>query len=213
MLPFKLQTTRGLKLTFLGAHCDDIEIGCGGTVLRLIAEYPIDHVQWIVFTSTAERQPEAEKSAAHFLEGIESRDIIIKNFKDTHLPQQAGEVKDYFEEVKKGFNPDIVFTHYREDLHQDHRLINELTWNTFRNHLILEYEIQKYDGDLGHPGLFVTLDERTTKRKVEALLKYYISQSSKHWFDSDTFLSLMRIRGLESASRYAEAFYMRKGVL
>jgi len=213
MLPFKLDHTGGLKLLFLGAHCDDIEIGCGGTILRLVSEYPVEHIKWVVFTSTVQRQAEAEKSAGYFLENVKNKEIIIRNFKDGILPQQALEVKDYFEEIKKMFKPDITFTHYRKDLHQDHRLINELTWNTFRDHLILEYEIQKYDGDLGNPGFFVPVDDKTAKRKAQAILKYFTSQTSKHWFDEDTFLALMRIRGMEAATRYAEAFYMRKAIL
>jgi len=213
MLPLKLNNTGGLKLLFLGAHCDDIEIGCGGTILKLADEYPVEHVQWVVFTSTPQRKEEAENSAAYFLENVKSRDIIIRDFKDGILPQQALEVKNYFEEIKKRYTPDVIFTHYRKDLHQDHRLINELTWNTFRDHLILEYEIQKYDGDLGNPGLFVRVHDNTAKRKVHAILKYFVSQTSRHWFDEEAFLALMRIRGMEAATRYAEAFYLRKAVL
>lgn len=212
MLPFRLNSSAGLKLLFLGAHCDDIEIGCGGTVLRLAAEYPVEQVKWIVFTSTEERRREAEESAGSFLKDVPHRDITIAKFSDSLLPHQAADVKTFFEEIKKAFSPDVVFTHYRNDLHQDHRLINELTWNTFRNHLILEYEIQKYDGDLGNPSFFVPIDEEKAQRKVTAILEHFASQRSKHWFDRETFMSLMRIRGMESASRYAEAFYLRKAI-
>ncbi|HET9486131.1 MAG TPA: PIG-L deacetylase family protein [Chryseosolibacter sp.] len=213
MLPLKFSNATGLKLLFLGAHCDDIEIGCGGSILKIIKQYPVEHIQWVVFTSTPARRKEAERSAEYFLKGVKGKEIVVRDFSDGILPQQAGEVKSYFEMIKKAYDPDIVFTHYRQDLHQDHRLINELTWNTFRNHFILEYEIQKYDGDLGRPSFFVPIDEDTATCKVQAILEYFITQSTKHWFDQETFLALMRIRGLESATRYAEAFYMRKGIL
>lgn len=213
MLPLKLVNGTGLRLLFIGAHCDDIEIGCGGTLLRMIREYAVDHIQWIIFTSVPARKEEARRSAAYFLRNVKSKEIIIRDFKDTVLPQQALDVKNYFNEIKSTYEPDLIFTHYRNDMHQDHRLLNELTWNTFRNHFILEYEIQKYDGDLANPSFFVPLDEETVKAKVDALLEYYPSQSGKHWFDRETFYALMRIRGLESATHYAEAFYMRKGVL
>lgn len=213
MFPFEFRKGVGLKLLLLGAHCDDIEIGCGASILRLTREYPIEHVQWIVFTSTAQRQAEAKESAAFFLQDVKQKSIVVNDFKDGILPQQAGDVKDYFEQIKRDLKPDIIFTHYRNDLHQDHRLINELTWNTFRNQLILEYEIQKYDGDLGNPSFFIPVDEQTAKRKTKAILEFFGSQSGKHWFDEETFLALMRLRGMESATRYAEAFYMRKGIL
>ena len=213
MLPFKLDKKGPLNLLFLGAHCDDIEIGCGGTVLRLTKEHEIKHVRWIVFTSTAERRAEADRCAQIFLQNVKSKSIIIKDFKDGVLPQQRGEVKNYFEEIKATYQPDVIFTHYRHDLHQDHRLINELTWNTFRNHLILEYEIQKYDGDVGNPCLFVPVEQEIAEQKVRALLDCFVSQSAKHWFDRETFLALMRIRGVESSTRYAEAFYLRKATL
>ncbi|HEX8041191.1 MAG TPA: PIG-L deacetylase family protein [Chryseosolibacter sp.] len=213
MLPFTLDRKGPLNLLFLGAHCDDIEIGCGGTVLRMANELDIKHVQWIVFTSTAERRAEADRCAEIFLQNVKSKSIIIKDFKDSVLPQQRVEVKNYFEALKATYQPDVIFTHYRHDLHQDHRLINELTWNTFRDHLILEYEIQKYDGDIGNPCFFVPVGEDTAGQKVRAILKCFVSQSTKHWFDRETFLALMRIRGVESATRYAEAFYLRKAIL
>ncbi|ELR71638.1 hypothetical protein C900_02446 [Fulvivirga imtechensis AK7] len=213
MLPLRFNQRSGLKILCLGAHCDDIEIGCGGTLLKMVNEYAIDHVKWIIFTSTNDRAEEAMKSAEYFLMDVARKEIIIKKFKDTVLPQQALKVKDYFEQVRKTYQPDIIFTHYRNDLHQDHRLLNELTWNTFRDQFILEYEIQKYDGDLGNPGLYVPLDDKIVNKKVRAILDNYSSQRSRHWFDEETFYALMRLRGVESASKYAEAFYMRKGIL
>jgi LmbE family N-acetylglucosaminyl deacetylase len=213
MLTFDLSTAqKPLNLLLLGAHCDDIEIGCGATILRLANEHKIEHVKWVVLTSTEERKKEARESAEHFLKDIPSKEIIIYDFQDTILSEYRLEVKKTLELCKKNFSPDIIFTHHRHDLHQDHSLISELTWNIFRNHLILEYEIPKYDGDLSKPNFFVTVDEAFVSKKIQALLKYYPSQQVKHWFDRETFISLMRIRGLEIASptRYAEAFHVKK---
>lgn len=215
MLPLRFKDNgRGLKLLCLGAHCDDIEIGCGGTILRLQEEYRIDRLQWVVFTSNELRRAEALHSAQQFVDGLGDAHIEILNYRDAFLSFSALEVKEYFESLKKVMDPDVVFTHYRDDRHQDHRLISDLTWNTFRNHLILEYEIPKYDGDLGQPNAFMPLSEAQAAKKVDILLDSFASQRSKHWFDRETFLSLMRIRGLECAhdQRYAEAFYVRKWV-
>jgi LmbE family N-acetylglucosaminyl deacetylase len=212
MLSVDFGKNKNLDVLLLGAHCDDIEIGCGGTLLRLISEDRVQHVKWIVFTSTEERKSEAIASAQHFLKDIKSKEIIVLDFKDTVLADSKHEVKLYLQSVKSGFLPDLIFTHHRNDLHQDHKLLSELTWNTFRNHLILEYEIPKYDGDLGHPNFFITLDEHLVSQKIQALLHYYNSQREKHWFDKETFISLLRVRGLEIASptRYAEAFHVKK---
>jgi LmbE family N-acetylglucosaminyl deacetylase len=201
----------GLNVLCLGAHCDDIEIGCGGTVLRLANENKVRHLKWVVFTSSAEREAEARTSAEYFTRGCNKKEIIIETFKDGFLPYHAEKVKNLFEQLKP-FNPDIIFTHCRHDLHQDHRTICELTWNTFRNHLILEYEIPKYDGDLGSPNYFVTIEQEVAEKKVKVIMDCFNSQASKQWFDKETFFSLMRIRGIESASptKYAEGFYARK---
>lgn len=211
MLPLKLVSgAQPLKILCLGAHSDDIEIGCGGTILRLCSEYFVEHVKWVVFTSNPVRKEEAKKSAAHFLERAQSSDIVVEGYRDSFLFQSIAEIKEYFEEIRKSFKPDVIFTHYRNDLHQDHRLLCELTWNTFRNHLILEYEIPKYDGDGGNPNFFVTLQQDEADMKVRTILTCFTSQTGKHWFDRETFYSIMRIRGMESAVRYAEAFYVRK---
>jgi len=204
----------GLKVLCLGAHCDDIEIGCGGTIMRLVKEHVVQHLKWVVFTSSEERAAEAKSSAEHFVRGCKEKDIVIKKFKDGFLPYEASQIKNLFEEIKP-FNPDIIFTHYRHDLHQDHRTVCELTWNTFRNHLIFEYEIPKYDGDLGNPNCYVTLNEEITEEKVNVITNCFRSQAGKQWFDKETFCSLMRIRGIESASptKYAEGFYVRKSVI
>ena len=201
----------GLKILCLGAHCDDIEIGCGGTLMQLAKEHEIQHLKWIVFTSSDERSAEGRKSAEYFAQKCKEKEIIIKKFKDGFLPYEGEQVKNLFEELKP-FNPDLIFTHCRHDLHQDHRTVCELTWNTFRNHLILEYEIPKYEGDLGSPNWFVKIDEDTAEKKVGIIIDCFQSQAGKQWFDKETFFALMRIRGIESASstKYAEGFYVRK---
>jgi len=205
------------RILCLGAHCDDIEIGCGGTILRLLREGGGDSVivRWVVFSSDPTREKEAFGSANEFLKGAREKEIIIKNFRNGFFPYVAVDIKEYFEEMKNTFNPDLIFTHYRGDLHQDHRLISELTWNTFRNHFILEYEIPKYDGDFGSPNFLVHLKEETCREKVGAILRWFGSQSHKHWFSQDTFYSVLRIRGMESGSpeKYAEGFYSRKFVI
>jgi LmbE family N-acetylglucosaminyl deacetylase len=206
--------TGGLKILCLGAHCDDIEIGCGGTIIRLVEEYEIRQLKWIVFTSSEERADEARRSAESFMKECKEKEIIIKKFKDGFLPYEAEKIKNLFEELK-AFDPDIIFTHYRNDLHQDHRTICELTWNTFRTHQIFEYEIPKYDGDLSSPNFFVTLNKEVAKSKVDIITKCFQSQAGKQWFDKDTFFAMMRIRGIESASptKFAEGFYVRKSIL
>ena len=201
-----------LNLLALGAHCDDIEIGCGGTLLRLIADDRIAHIHWVVFTSIEERRKEAIACAEHFLRNVPSKEITVLNFRDTVLADNKEDVKRFLNDAKAKRQPDLIFTHHRNDLHQDHKLLSEVTWNVFRNHFILKYEIPKYDGDLGHPNFFVTLEKSFVQRKIDALLEYYVTQREKHWFDEETFLSLLRVRGLEKASptRYAEAFHVKK---
>ena len=196
----------------LGAHSDDIEIGCGATLLKLIEKYDNIHIKWIVFSARGQRAIEAQKSAKLFLKGVESKDIEVKSFKDGFFFYDGKEIKLYFEELKTNIKPDIIFTHYRHDLHQDHRLICELTWNTFRNHLVLEYEIPKFDGDLGSPNFFFHVTREECDRKVQYLMSAFESQKSKHWFSEELFQALLRIRGMESSSPsdFAEAFYCRK---
>jgi LmbE family N-acetylglucosaminyl deacetylase len=203
------------RILALGAHCDDIEIGCGGTILRLIREIGDVAVQWVVFCSSEERKKEANACADLFLRGVRQKQVIIRDYRDGFLPFYAVQVKEYFEELKKSPSPDLILTHYGEDRHQDHRLVSELTWNTWRNNLILEYEIPKYDGDLGTPNFFVHLTEAECKEKINHVLASFVSQRSKHWFTEDTFLALARLRGLESCApgRYAEAYYSRKVVV
>ena len=203
------------KILCLGAHCDDIEIGCGGTILRLLDQDPGLEITWIVFSSTPPRGREALQSARFFLKRARRHKIIVKNYRDGFFPYQGGQIKKFFEGLKKDLSPDLIFTHYRVDLHQDHRLISELTWNTFRNHFVLEYEVPKYDGDLGSPNFFVGLDETTSQRKIQKILDCFASQRNRPWFTEETFRALLRIRGIESnvSGSYAEAFYCRKIVL
>ncbi len=212
---FQLKNEKGLNILALGAHCDDIEIGCGGTLLKLFEQYPINHIKWVVFASNEQRKQEAIDSAEAFLKGIDNKEIIVLDYKDAFLEQSKFEIKAFFETIKKDFDPDLVFTHYRNDRHQDHRLLSDLAWNTFRSHLILEYEIPKYDGDLGIPNSFFHLSSEIANKKVDILLESFVSQQGKHWFDKETFLSLMRIRGMESAAseKYAEAFHVRKLIM
>jgi len=203
-----------LQVLCLGAHADDLEIGCGGTVLRLLESGRPVVVTWVVFSAEGERQREAHESAEIFLARAKTRIVVLKGFRDGFFPYQGPTIKEDFEELKRQVAPDLIFSHYRNDLHQDHRLISELTWNTFRNNLILEYEIPKYDGDLGSPNMFVDLDEPLCRRKVQTILDVYRTQAGKHWFDQDLFLALLRIRGMEcGGGKYAEAFYSRKTVL
>jgi LmbE family N-acetylglucosaminyl deacetylase len=202
-----------LKILCLGAHCDDIEIGCGGTLLKLLSAHPEAEVLWVVFCSTEERAQEARRCAEEFLKGSSRKRIQVFGYRDGFLPYDGAGVKEHFEALKKEFDPHIIFTHYLQDRHQDHRLISDLTWNTWRNHLILEYEIPKYDGDLGSPNVFVDLGETLCAAKVESIMRCYKSQRSKHWFEKELFLGLARVRGLESASKSAEAFYCRKVLL
>jgi LmbE family N-acetylglucosaminyl deacetylase len=210
-----LQPNADCNILCLGAHSDDIEIGCGGTILALLERHSAVNVRWVVFSSSDERAKEARQSAAAFLTQARSSNVVVKRYRDGFFPFVGDQIKDDFEQIKRDFNPDLVFTHYRDDRHQDHRLISDLTWNTFRSHLILEYEIPKYDGDFGTPNLFVPLEESVYSNKINYLMECFASQRQKQWFDKETFLAMMRLRGMESNSptKHAEAFYCRKAVL
>lgn len=196
----------------LGSHSDDIEIGCGGTILKLIEVFPDIKFNWVVFGASETRKEEAWLSANTFLGSVKHKNIYIKEFRDGFFPYIGEEIKEYFEQLKRQVSPDLILTHYRHDLHQDHRLISDLTWNTFRNHLIWEYEIPKYDGDLSSPNFFVHLSQSIAQKKIAHLLYHFGTQRSKNWFTEDTFLSILRLRGMESNApqKYAEAFYCRK---
>jgi len=181
----------------------------------MLKKYKNSSVNWVVFSSENEREEEARISANIFLEHAASKNIHVENFRNGFFPYIGGDIKEYFEAMKKNVSPDIVFTHYREDLHQDHRVVSELTWNTFRNHLLLEYEIPKWDGDLGRPNVFVPLNDAVCRTKVDTILSVFKSQISKHWLNEDLLYSLLRIRGMEcfSPTNYAEAYYCRKAVM
>ena len=210
MKAFKLDQVR--RILCLGAHSDDIEIGCGGTLLKLIRDHQNLEILWVVFSAGGARTREARESASEFLTGAAKKRIVVKTFKGSFFPYQGERIKAYFESLKS-FQPDLVFTHYRDDRHQDHRVLSDLAWNTFRDHTVLEYEIPRYDGDLGVPNVFVPLDEEICRRKIASLLKHFQTQANKHWFADQTFRALMRLRGMECATEYAEAFYGRKLVV
>ncbi len=203
-----------LSILCLGAHSDDIEIGCGGTILRLIEQYPACKFHWVVFSAIGVRKTEAQRGAESFA-GSRLERLLLKDFRDGFMPYVGSDVKAVFEELKQTVSPDLILTHNRRDGHQDHRLLSEMTWNTFRNHFILEYEIPKYDGDLGQPSVFMPLEPEVCQTKVRHLLDAFESQRNKSWFEESTFQSLMRLRGMEcnSPSGFAEAFYCRKLVL
>lgn len=196
----------------MGAHSDDIEIGCGATLLSLAARRPRPEFRWIVWSATEQREREAKIGASRFLGKLSREEVRVHAFRDGYFPAQFSEIKEAFETLAREFQPHIVFTHARDDRHQDHRVVSELTWNTFRDHLLLEYEIPKWDGDLGCPNFYVPVSKATAARKTRALLSVFASQRSKDWFSAETFLGLMRLRGVEcrAAGGYAEAFYARK---
>lgn len=204
---------RPLRILCLGAHSDDIEIGCGGALLRWAGEYPGLQVRWVVFGAAGERQAEARDSAHALLPALQPSDVVIGDFEDARMPADFLRAKSFVSDVRAAFpEPDIILTHRLEDRHQDHRLVAELTWQTWRHHQILEYEIPKYEGDLGQPNVFVPIDETVRRRKIDHLLRHFGSQRSKSWFDESTFDAMLRLRGIEcgSASGYAEAFHARK---
>ena len=209
-----LASDRPLRVLCLGAHCDDIEIGCGATIRRLVRRERGAEVAWHVFSSSERRVAGARESASRFLDGAMSSHVDIRSFRNGYFPYVAADIKDYFESLKDGLDPDIVLTHFREDRHQDHRTISDLTWNTFRNHMILEYEIPKFDGDLCTPNFYVPVNEEDADFKVTAIMDCFATQAPKEWFDERTFFALMRPRGVEciAQSGLAEAFYVRKAV-
>jgi len=215
MIELSFRRAKGLGTVLcLGAHCDDIEIGCGGTILKLLNEHRALKVHWVVLSGTPERKKEAERAAQMFLKGSRRPTVEIHDFRDSFFPYDGKAIKESLQALAAKISPDLIFTHYRKDLHQDHRVVCDLTWNAFRNHCILEYEIPKYDGDLGRPNLFCGLDKQLCDRKIKNILSAFRSQSKKQWFTEDTFRALLRLRGVESNApgRYAEAFYCRKAL-
>jgi LmbE family N-acetylglucosaminyl deacetylase len=217
MLPLQLRPREGagpLRVLALGAHSDDIEIGCAGTILRLISDGAVASVCWVVLSGNEARAEEAHASAEALLADAPDRQILQPGFRDGFFPYDGAEIKGFFEDLKS-FQPDLILTHQRDDLHQDHRLTCQLSLNTFRDHLILEYEVPKYDGDMGRPNVFVPIDDTIRRRKVDHLMTYFDTQLSRRWFTEDLFSGLLRLRGMEcnSPSNFAEAFYSRKTVL
>ena len=213
MLPLSFTTVS--RVLCLGAHADDIEIGMGGTLLSLKENHPEMEIYWAVFSAPGARAQEAEASAEEYLSKSDRSQIKVGSFQESYFPNEWANIKNWFEQIRMKFNPEIVFTHYRDDRHQDHRVLSDLAWNTFRNHLILEYEILKYDGDLGAPNLFVPISEKISNRKIDLLMKHFRTQLNKHWFTRSSFDAMHRIRGVECASPsgLAEGFYFRKAVL
>jgi len=217
MLPLRIGQSESAprRVLAIGAHPDDIEIGCAGTLLKLIEKNAVSEVRWVVLSGEGERASEARRSAEALLDTVPRSQIVVGDFPDGFFPYEGQRIKGFFEQLKAEFSPDVVFTHQRADLHQDHRLSCELTWNTFRDHLILEYEVPKYDGDMSAPNAFVPLDERLRRRKIDHLMSHFGTQLSRRWFREELFSSLLRLRGMEcnSPSSYAEAFFCRKAVL
>lgn len=204
---------KALRVLALGAHSDDIEIGAGGTILSWIASGAEVSIDWCALSAPGERADEARASAMAFLAGAARADIHLGEFRDGYFPAERTAVKDWVEALKRLEKPDVVLCHQRNDAHQDHRMVCELAWNTFRDHLILEYEIPKWDGDLGQPNIYVPLSEDVLARKIKLLHKHFGTQRSKAWFDDETFRGLARLRGVECRERYAEAFFARKLLL
>lgn len=200
------------EVLFLGAHCDDIEIGCGGTLAMLARSCPKVRLHMVVFSGEAQRAAETRAAIARLLPAASDVEIELHEFRDGFFPVAWSQLKERFEGLKRRCNPDLVFTHHEHDWHQDHRMVCELTWNTFRNHLVLEYEIPKWDGDLGRPAFYVPLTREIVDHKTATLLECFASQAGKRWFTQDLFAGLMRLRGMEcnADSGFAEAFYARK---
>jgi LmbE family N-acetylglucosaminyl deacetylase len=216
MLRFEIprRPKQPLRILCLGAHSDDIEIGCGGTLLHLLEGRAVE-IDWVVFSGSPVRAREARGSARELARGARSLRIATRRFRDGFFPSQTTRIKEDFERLKRRPSPDVVFCPWRGDAHQDHRLLSELAGNTFRDHLVLEYEIPKYDGDLGSPNLYVPLAEKTVRRKIEHLMGAFPSQARNQWFDREAFRAILRLRGIESnsPSRFAEGFYCRKAAL
>jgi LmbE family N-acetylglucosaminyl deacetylase len=215
MTPFSvLQNGNDARVLVIGAHCDDIEIGCGGTLHALSASFPAARILWVTLSSDEAREAETRNAAARLLGTGDNTELRIERFRGSYFPYDGAAIKDYFETLK-AFRPELILTHARDDLHQDHRVVNELTWNTFRNHAILEYEIPKYDGDIGNPNMYVPMSRRMIDFKTATLLECFPSQRGRQWFTRETFEGLARIRGIECNARegFAEAFYCRKAII
>jgi LmbE family N-acetylglucosaminyl deacetylase len=203
---------QALRILCLGAHCDDIEIGCGGTLLAMQEAGIVERVDWVVLSGTSERHAEAQQAMQVLVDDRVRGELLFGEFRDGSMPGQYLEIKAFFESLKERPAADIIFTHERDDRHQDHRIVNEMSWNTFRDHLVLEYEVPKWDGGLGQPNVFVPVTQAQAERKIHAILECHASQAGRDWFDRATFEALLRLRGVESraAGGWAEAFHARK---
>jgi len=208
-------TGRHRHVLCLGAHCDDIDLGCGGALLALLRSYPGTHVTWVVFSATTERERELRASAKRFLGQAKEYRVMVRRYRDGFFPGEFAAIKEEFEALKQLPDPDLIFSHHRADRHQDHRIVAELTWNTFRSHLVLEYEIPKYEGGLTTPSAYVALSKTQVEQKIRVLLSSYKTQRTKSWFTADTMRGLMRLRGIESGSAtgWAEGFHASKFLL
>lgn len=211
MLQFQFGTATAPSILLIGAHCDDIEIGCGATVMQLARRYPAARFVWVTLSSDAQRAAETRTAAGRMLAAAREHEVRVEEFRGSYFPACIAELKEYFEGLK-AIKPDLILTHCRHDLHQDHRIVNELTWNTFRDHLILEYEIPKFDGDLGVPNVFFSLTRAELQRKCDVLAECFPSQAKRTWFSRETFEAIARLRGIEcnAPEGFAEAFYGRK---
>ncbi len=208
MLPFHLRQIR--TVLCIGAHADDIEIGCGGTLLQLSRAVPDLHVEWAVFSGQGQRHDEAKQSADTWLGEVASKRVRLHSFADSYFPADWKAIKMEMQRMAAEISPDLVLTHRLDDRHQDHRILGDLSWNAFRNHLLLEYEIPKYEGDLGQPNLYIPLDGPTAELKIERLRSAFPTQSDKPWYDVRVFEGHLRMRGIECRAEFAEAFYVRK---
>lgn len=216
MIPLILRAASDRTVVLcLGAHSDDIEIGAGGTLLQWMYEGAKLDVYWCVLSAKGKREEEARHSANAFLSGAASSRIEVMQFADGFFPSESEKIKGWFESLKLRIQPDLILTHRRDDAHQDHREVCRHTWSTFRDHLVLEYEVPKWDGDIGQPNLYVSLAANVLEQKVDLLMEHFGTQRSKDWFDRDTFRGLARLRGMEcrAGERYAEAFCARKMLL
>jgi len=212
-MPSFADLSRVKSAMFIGAHSDDIEIGAGGLLMRLVRESPGVEITYVILSGDATRHNEARNAAAAFTHGCGKLDLRLASFTDRFFPAEQTQIKKYFDQLKLNTSPQLVICHKASDKHQDHRVVNELVYNTFRAHSILEYEIPKWDGDLSTPNLYVPLSDEIATQKAELLMEHFGSQRSKHWFDLETFRGLMRIRGIECNAKYAEGFHVRKMVV
>lgn len=208
------QADRALQIVCIGAHCDDIEIGCGGSLVALSQAYPLSHFHCWVFSGNAARAAESRACLTQLLDA-ERFTLQVFDHRDGYFPAQWAQVKERLATLSQTINADLVFTHTARESHQDHRVLAELTWNHFRRHTVLEYEIAKYEGDLGRANFYIPLSTEQFEAKLSALLSAFPSQASKGWFTRNTFEAIARLRGVEShaTSGYAEAFRARKSVL